>query len=146
MCRTLLVTEQCLLHESRNPQLGKEGIEETLKEYLGLEKIIWLWKGVVGDDEIVNGHVDNFCCFVRPGVVLLAWTDDEDDPQVGITYSPMSVTQTGSLEASPSGKLIPSESLYLESHRELHSSFQARKALMMGYSSRVIEDFLLLAV
>ena len=81
--RTLLVTEQCLLHESRNPQLGKEGIEETLKEYLGLEKIIWLWKGVVGDDEIVNGHVDNFCCFVRPGVVLLAWTDDEDDPQVG---------------------------------------------------------------
>ena len=77
-----MVTEQCLLHESRNPQLGKEGIEETLKEYLGLEKIIWLWKGVVGDDEIVNGHVDNFCCFVRPGVVLLAWTDDEDDPQV----------------------------------------------------------------
>jgi len=81
-CRTLLVTEQCLLHESRNPDLGKEGIEDTLKEYLGLEKIIWLWKGVVGDDEIVNGHVDNFCCFVRPGVVLLAWTDDVDDPQV----------------------------------------------------------------
>lgn len=81
-CRTLIVTEQCLLHESRNPDLGKEGIEDTLKEYLGLEKIIWLWKGVVGDDEIVNGHVDNFCCFVRPGVVLLAWTDDEDDPQV----------------------------------------------------------------
>ena len=76
------MTEQCLLHESRNPQLGKEGIEDTLKEYLGLEKIIWLWKGVVGDDEVVNGHVDNFCCFVRPGVVLLAWTDDQDDPQV----------------------------------------------------------------
>ena len=37
-------------------------------EYLGLQKIIWLWRGVVGDDEVVNGHVDNFCCFVRPGV------------------------------------------------------------------------------
>ena len=37
-CRTLLVTEQCLLHESRNPQLGKEGIEETLKEYLRVGK------------------------------------------------------------------------------------------------------------
>lgn len=82
---TLLVTEQCLLHESRNPDLGKEGIEETLKEYLGLEKIIWLWKGVVGDDEIVNGHVDNFCCFVRPGVVLLAWTEDQDDPQYEVS-------------------------------------------------------------
>ena len=26
----------------------------------GLEKIIWLWKGVAGDDSVVNGHVDNF--------------------------------------------------------------------------------------
>jgi agmatine deiminase len=38
------VTEECLLDPSRNPQLGKEGIEEMLKEYLGLEKVIWLWK------------------------------------------------------------------------------------------------------
>lgn len=36
----------------------------------------------MGDDGVVNGHVDNFCCFVRPGVVLLAWTEDKDDPQV----------------------------------------------------------------
>ena len=77
-----MVTEECLLHESRNPHLGREGIEATLKEYLGLQKIIWLWRGVVGDDAVVNGHVDNFCCFVRPGVVLLAWCDDQDDPQV----------------------------------------------------------------
>lgn len=34
----------------------------------------------VGDDD-TNGHVDNMCCFVKPGVVLLAWTDDEQDPQ-----------------------------------------------------------------
>ena len=34
-------------------------------------------------DWATNGHVDNFCCFVRPGVVLLAWNDDQSDPQVG---------------------------------------------------------------
>ena len=34
-----------------------------------------------------NGHVDNFCCFVRPGAVLLAWTDDQTDPQVKLCSS-----------------------------------------------------------
>lgn len=81
-CRTLMCTEECLLHASRNPHLGREGVEKVLKEYLGLEKIIWFWRGIMGDDGVVNGHVDNFCCFVRPGVVLLAWTEDKDDPQV----------------------------------------------------------------
>jgi agmatine deiminase len=33
-----------------------------------------------GDDD-TNGHIDNMCCFVKPGVVMLAWTDDENDPQ-----------------------------------------------------------------
>ena len=81
-CRTLICTEECLLHPSRNPSLGREGIEAALKEYLGLKKIIWLWKGMAGDDAITNGHVDNLACFVRPGVVALSWTDDVNDPQV----------------------------------------------------------------
>ena len=55
---------------------------QVLKEYLGLTKIIWLWKGMVCDDAITNGHVDNLACFIRPGVVGLSWTDDEKDPQV----------------------------------------------------------------
>ena len=37
-----------------------------------------------GDTEVVNGHVDNMCCFIRPGVVALAWSDNEDDPQVSL--------------------------------------------------------------
>ena len=81
-CRTLICTEECLLHPSRNPSLGREGIEKALKEYLGLKQIIWLWKGMAGDDAITNGHVDNLACFVRPGVVALSWTDDINDPQV----------------------------------------------------------------
>jgi hypothetical protein len=42
------VTEECLLDPSRNPHLGKEGIERLLKEYLGIDKVIWLWKGMAG--------------------------------------------------------------------------------------------------
>jgi agmatine deiminase len=41
--------------------------------------VIWLGRGVFNDE--TDGHVDNLACFVRPGVVLLTWTDDESDPQ-----------------------------------------------------------------
>lgn len=55
---------------------------QVLKEYLGLQKIIWLWKGMAGDDAITNGHVDNIATFIRPGVVAVHWSEDENDPQV----------------------------------------------------------------
>ncbi|CAN6584998.1 unnamed protein product [Malus baccata var. baccata] len=77
---TCLTTEECLLNKNRNPHLTKEQIEDQLKAYLGVTKIIWLPRGLYGDDD-TNGHIDNMCCFVKPGVVLLSWTDDETDPQ-----------------------------------------------------------------
>lgn len=80
---TILTTEECLLSEGRNPSMSKEEIEKTLCDYLGAEKVIWLKNGIYNDE--TNGHVDNICCFVRPGVVLLAWTDDENDPQYQIS-------------------------------------------------------------
>lgn len=76
---TALVTEECLLSEGRNPHLTKEQIEQTLKDYLNVEKVIWLEAGIYNDE--TNGHVDNICCFARPGEVILAWTDDQNDPQ-----------------------------------------------------------------
>lgn len=76
---TLLTTEQCLLHPNRNPQLSRGAIEGHLADYLNIEKIIWLPRGVYEDE--TDGHVDNLCCFVRPGVVALTWTDDKADPQ-----------------------------------------------------------------
>ena len=45
-----------------------------------LQKFIWLPRGLYGDDD-TDGHVDNFAAFARPGVVLLAWTDETSDPQ-----------------------------------------------------------------
>jgi agmatine deiminase len=76
---TLIATEECLLNPNRNPDLSREQIEATLGEYLGVEKVVWLGRGVFNDE--TDGHVDNLACFAAPGKVLLTWTDDADDPQ-----------------------------------------------------------------
>ena len=67
---TLITTEECLLNRNRNPQLSREQIEAVLREHLAVDSIIWLPHGLFNDE--TDGHVDNFCCFVRPGEVLLA--------------------------------------------------------------------------
>ena len=74
---TLLTTEQCLLNKNRNPQLSKEEIENNLKEYLNINKIIWLKNGT---DEGTDGHVDNIACFVKSGTVLALSCKDRNDP------------------------------------------------------------------
>ncbi len=80
---TLITTEECLLNPNRNPHLSKQEIEQNLKTYLGVEKIVWLGNGVYNDE--TNGHVDNLCFFVQPTQIALTWTDDKDDPQYEIS-------------------------------------------------------------
>ncbi len=76
---TLIATEACLLSEGRNPSMSKQEIEEVLKEYLNLEKVIWIPRGIYLDE--TNEHIDNILHYCSPGKVVLAWTDDQDDPQ-----------------------------------------------------------------
>jgi len=76
---TLLTTQECLLNPNRNPDLSREQIEEQLQAHLGVDRVIWLPRGVHLDE--TDGHVDNFARFVAPGVVVLTWTDDVADPQ-----------------------------------------------------------------
>lgn len=76
---TCVVTECCLLSKGRNPELSKDMIEARLKKELGVQKVIWLPEGIYNDE--TDGHVDNVFAFVRPGEAVLAWTDDENDPQ-----------------------------------------------------------------
>lgn len=80
---TVMATEETLLSEGRNSHMTKEEIEKTLLEYLNCEKMLWIPRGIYNDE--TNGHVDNICNFVKPGVVVLAWTDDENDPQYEIS-------------------------------------------------------------
>lgn len=78
---TLITTEMCLLNPDagRNvPNLDKEQIEMMLKEYLNLEKIIWIKDGI--DPYETNGHIDDVACYIRPGEVACIWTDDPEHP------------------------------------------------------------------
>lgn len=89
---TLYTTEECLLHESRNPDLNREQIEQVLCEYLSVEKIIWIPQGLYNDE--TNGHVDNLIHVVRPGEVALTWCDDPSDPQYQISRSALDTLET----------------------------------------------------
>lgn len=80
---TLLTTEECLLNANRNPGLSKQQIEDKLRLYLGIEKIIWLKKGLCGDE--TDGHIDNLACFAAPGKVILQVCDDPDDDNYALT-------------------------------------------------------------
>ena len=80
---TLITTEECLLNGNRNPRLSRAEIETLLKRYCNVEVVIWLGKGVHLDE--TDGHVDNLCAFVRPGEVVLTWTNDRNDPQYQIS-------------------------------------------------------------
>ncbi len=80
---TLITTEECLLNRNRNPHLSRGEIERLLMRYLGVDTIVWLGQGVHLDE--TDGHVDNLCAFVRPGEVVLTWTDDKRDPQYPIS-------------------------------------------------------------
>ncbi len=80
---TCLTTEECLLNPNRNPHLTREQVQRHLCDYLGVSTVIWLGRGVYKDE--TDGHIDELCCFVRPGEVLLTWTDDRADPQYDIS-------------------------------------------------------------
>ncbi|HYJ10462.1 MAG TPA: agmatine deiminase family protein [Polyangiaceae bacterium] len=76
---TLLATEECLLdgRQARNRKLGKAGVERALREQLGAEKVLWLGRGIAGDD--TAGHIDDFARFVAPGRIVLAAEKNRKD-------------------------------------------------------------------
>lgn len=89
---TAITTEQCLLHPNRNPGMSKTEIEAVLKGWLGVEKVIWLAKGLA-PDPITDGHVDGIAAFAAPGVVLVHTTDDAGDPNRTITAAAREVLE-----------------------------------------------------
>lgn len=72
----VLTTEQCLLNKNRNPKLKREEIEDYLRDYIGIENVIWLKSGIEGDD--TDGHVDDFARFVSKKDVVCAFDEGED--------------------------------------------------------------------
>lgn len=65
---TCLTTEQCLLNRNRNPHMSRGEIEQFLKEALGVNHLIWLGEGIIGDD--TDGHIDDIARFTNPTTVV----------------------------------------------------------------------------
>ncbi len=73
----LLTSEACLLNPNRNPSLGRSEIEQRLRDYLGVQEILWLGEGIEGDD--TDGHIDDLTRFVRERTVVTAVEQRRDD-------------------------------------------------------------------
>tara|TARA_R110000868_G_scaffold109571_2_gene297815 strand:- start:141 stop:1166 length:1026 start_codon:yes stop_codon:yes gene_type:complete len=76
---TVITTRDVLLNKNRNADLTEAVVDERLKAALGVEKVLWVDKGLVGDH--TDGHIDNIARFVRPGEVVCMAPYGADDPQ-----------------------------------------------------------------
>ena len=74
---TLITSETCLLNHNRNPQLGRSDIEKLLMDYFGVDQVLWLSKGIAGDD--TDGHIDNMTRFVNKDTVITMIEPDAND-------------------------------------------------------------------
>lgn len=80
---TLLATEECLLdprRQQRNPGFTRADYERVFRDYLGVTRVVWLGRGIVGDD--THGHVDDIARFVAPNVVLACVETSSRDANV----------------------------------------------------------------
>ncbi|MBR6274637.1 MAG: agmatine deiminase [Lachnospiraceae bacterium] len=127
---TIMVTESCLLSPGRNPGLDKAGIEENLKKYLGGQKVLWLPRGIYNDE--TDEHVDNVCAFVSPAHVVLAWTDDKNDPQYALSKASLDYLEN---ETDALGRKIKVTKLPIPDHPIL-----VDEKLLSGYEFETGED------
>jgi agmatine deiminase len=72
-----LTTRQCLLSPMRNPNMSQEDIEKSLKDHLGIKKLLWLEDGLEGDH--TDGHIDTIVRFVNKNTIVCSLTDDASD-------------------------------------------------------------------
>lgn len=118
---TLITTEECLLDEKtqvRNPGFSKKDYEEVFKKYLGIKNIIWLKKGIVGDD--THGHIDDVCRFVNKNTLVLCSEQNPSDENHQLLSENKEILQDARLEDGSKVEVIdlpmPSP-LYFEGQR-----------------------------
>ena len=80
---TVMLTRECLLSrtQQRNPGLSRRDLEQVLASYLGATKVIWLNRGIAGDD--THGHIDDIARFVAPNTAVAAVENNPGDPNYG---------------------------------------------------------------
>ena len=73
----LMTSESCLLNKNRNPSLSRDEIEKRLRDFLGVNQILWLGDGIDGDD--TDGHIDDLARFVSEKKVVTVVEENSDD-------------------------------------------------------------------
>lgn len=81
----LLTTEECLLSstQQRNPPFDRRDYEQVFADYLGVQRVLWLNRGIVGDD--THGHIDDLARFIGPRTVVAVVENNPADPN----YDPL---------------------------------------------------------
>jgi agmatine deiminase len=74
---TLMTSKQCLLNENRNPHLNQQQIEQYLADYYGVDQVLWVDEGIIGDD--TDGHIDDTVRFVNEDTVITVVEEDKND-------------------------------------------------------------------
>ncbi len=74
---TLLTSTACLLNPNRNPQLSQQQIEQFLADYYGIEQVLWVDEGIIGDD--TDGHIDDTVRFINEDTVVTVIEENKQD-------------------------------------------------------------------
>jgi len=101
----ILTTKQCLLNSNRNPGVSAASIEAALREYLGATKVIWLDRGVAGDD--TDGHVDDVARFVNEDTVMCMVEPDETDENHGPLKSNFELLEASATSEGRKLRVVP---------------------------------------
>ncbi len=89
---TVLTTTACLLNKNRNPHLNQQQIEEYLQNYYGVEQVLWLGDGIVGDD--TDGHIDDITRFVNEDTVVTVVEENKNDENYHILQENLQTLKT----------------------------------------------------
>ncbi len=104
---TLLTTEECLLDPAiqvRNPEYTNQDYEKVFNQYLGVTNVIWLGKGIAGDD--THGHVDDLCRFVNDNTAVLCRADKSDEDNYSHLEENFERLRTAKLEDGSTLKVV----------------------------------------
>lgn len=93
---TLLTTTSCLLNSNRNPKLNQSQIETYLRDYYGVEQILWLGDGIAGDD--TDGHIDDLTRFIDSDTVVTVVEPNKSDENHGPLMDNLELLKTFRLQ------------------------------------------------
>jgi agmatine deiminase len=89
---TVLTTKACLLNENRNPHLNQQQIESYVQNYYGVEQVLWLGDGIIGDD--TDGHIDDLTRFVNEDTVVTVVEENSNDENYAILQENLEFLKT----------------------------------------------------